>query len=89
MVKYGLAGRILLGPKGKTGPITLQVTMQVMDKSKNKVTSEPFPVSVTITKENPLSYFALVRDVTIPIKEGTTPQDYSIVVAFEKTKGAV
>lgn len=89
LVKYGLAGRILLGPKGKTGTITLPVTMEIMDKSKNKVKSEPFTVSVTITKENPLSYFSLVRDVTIPVKEGTNPQDYSIVVAFEKTKGAV
>jgi hypothetical protein len=89
LVKYGLAGRILLGPKGKPGTITLPATMQVMDKSNNKVTSEPFTVSVTITKENPLSYFALVRDVTIPVKEGSNPQDYSIVVAFEKSKGAV
>jgi hypothetical protein len=85
-VKFGIAGRILLGPKGKPGTITLPVTMQIFDKTKNKLRSEPFTVSVTITKENPLSYFAVVRDVAIPVKEGSTPQDYSISIAFEKTK---
>jgi hypothetical protein len=86
-VKYGVAGRVLLGPKGKPGTITLPVTMQVLDKAKNKVKSEPFTVTVTITRENPLSYFSLVRDVTIPVREGATPQDYSISIAFEKKGG--
>ncbi len=86
-VKYGIAGRVLLGPKGKPGTVTFPILMQVLDKAKNKVKAEPFTVTVTITKENPLSYFSLVRDVTIPVKEGTAPQDYSISIAFEK-KGA-
>ncbi|HZV21680.1 MAG TPA: hypothetical protein VE986_09060, partial [Hyphomicrobiales bacterium] len=85
-VKYGIAGRVLLGPKGKLGTITLPLTMQVYDKTRNKLKSEPFTVSVTITKENPLAYFAVVRDVVIPVKEGTLPQDYSISIAFEKPK---
>jgi hypothetical protein len=86
VVKYGVAGRVLLGPKGKPGTITLPVMMQVVDKTKAKVKQEPFMVSVTITKENPLAYFAIVREVTIPIKPGTMPTDYSITLAFEKTK---
>jgi hypothetical protein len=85
-VKYGVAGRVLLGPKGKPGTITLPVTMQIFDKVKGKLRSEPFTVSVTITKENPISYFSVVREATIPVKEGTVPQDYSISIAFEKTK---
>ncbi len=87
-VKYGVAGRVLLGPKGKPGTIALPVTMRVLDKAKGKLTSEPFTVNVTITKENPISYFAVVRDVSIPVKEGTVPGDYSITIAFEKQSGA-
>ena len=83
-VKYGIAGRVLLGPKGKPGPVTLPATMQVLDKAKGKLTSEPFTLGVTITRENPISYFAVVRDVTIPVREGTVPGDYSITIAFEK-----
>ena len=83
-MKYGIAGRVLLGPKGKPGTIALPVTMQVLDKTKGKLTAEPFTLNVTITRENPISYFAVVRDVTIPVKEGTVPSDYSITIAFEK-----
>jgi hypothetical protein len=83
-VKYGIAGRVVLGPKGKPGPVTLPATMQVLDKTKNRVTSEPFTLNVTITRENPISYFAVVRDVTIPVRDGTQPADYSISIAFEK-----
>ena len=36
-VKYGIAGRVLLGPKGKPGTVTLPAVMQVFDKAKNKV----------------------------------------------------
>jgi len=86
-VKYGVAGRVLLGPKGKPGVVTLPVVVQVLDKAKNKVKSDSFTVSVNITTQNPISYFALVRDVTIPVRDGTTPQDYTISIAFEK-KGA-
>jgi hypothetical protein len=85
-VKYGLAGRVVLGPKGKPGTITLPVTMLIFDKTKNQLKAEPFSVNVTITKENPISYFAVVRDVTIPVKAGTVPGDYSISIAFEKSK---
>lgn len=85
-VKYGIAGRVLLGPKGKPGSIALPVTMQIVDKTKNKVKSEPFIVNVEITRQNPISYFSVVRDVTIPVKEGATPQDYSVVLAFDKSK---
>ncbi|MGA7326439.1 MAG: hypothetical protein WBX25_18620 [Rhodomicrobium sp.] len=85
-VKYGIAGRVILGPKGKPGTITLPATMQVFDKASNKLKSEPFTVTVTISRENPLSYFAMVRDVNIPVKEGTVPGDYKITIAFDKGK---
>lgn len=88
-VKYGIAGRVVLGPKGKPGTITLSVRMQIYDKAKSKLKSEPFAVNVVITKENPISYFAVVREEIIPVKEGTVPQDYSISIAFEKAKPGV
>ncbi len=90
VVKYGIAGRVLLGPKGKPGTINLPVSMQIVDKTKAKVKGEPFVVSVIISKENPIAYFSLVRDITIPVKQGTLPTDYSVLLAFDKAKpGAV
>lgn len=83
-VKYGMAGRVVLGPKGKPGTISVPAIMQVYDKSGNKVKSDPISVSVTISRENPLAYFSLVRDVSIPLKEGAKPEDYTISLAFDK-----
>jgi hypothetical protein len=83
-VKYGIAGRVVLGPKGKPGSVDLPATMQVLDKAKGRLTSEPFTLNVVITRENPISYFAVVRDVTILVRDGTQPSDYSISIAFEK-----
>jgi hypothetical protein len=85
-VKYGIAGRVLLGPKGKPGPVVLPATMRVLDRTRNKLAAEPFTLNVTITRENPISYFAVVRDVSIPVREGTQPSDYSITIAFERTR---
>ena len=36
-MKYGFAGRVLLGPKGRPGPITLPLKVHVTDKSRNRV----------------------------------------------------
>lgn len=84
IVKYGFAGRVLLGPKGKAGTLTLPATVEVTDRSRNKLRAEKVSVVVSISKENPLSYFSLVRDISVPIKPGTQPQDYTISVAFDR-----
>ncbi len=86
-VKFGVAGRLQLGPKGKPGTVVLPATMQVFDKAQAPLKAEPLSLTVTITKENRISYFAVVRDVTIAIREGTQPGDYRIVIAFDKSKG--
>ena len=85
IVKYGFAGRVLLGPKGKAGTITLPATIEVTDNARNRIRSEKVSVVVSISKENPLSYFSLVRDISVPIKPGTQPQDYRVTVAFDRT----
>ena len=86
-IKYGIAGRLVLGPKGKPGTYTLPMTMQVFDKAKMQVRSEPITATVTVNRENRISYFAVIRDIAVPIKDGALPQDYSIVIAFDKNKG--
>jgi hypothetical protein len=85
MVKYGFAGRVLLGPKGKPGTITLPSTIEVIDNAGNKLRTEKVSVVVAISRENPLSYFSVVRDISVPVRPGTQPQDYRVVVAFDRT----
>jgi len=85
IVKYGFAGRVLLGPKGKPGTLSLPATIEVTDRARNKLRTEKVSVVVSISKEHPLSYFSFVRDIAVPIRPGTQPQDYTVTVAFDRT----
>lgn len=84
-VKYGFSGRILLGPKGRPGPITLPVSVFVTDEKRAKVANDKLTVDVNVSLENPIGYFSTVRTVTFDLTEGSRPGDYQVFVAFERT----
>lgn len=87
-VKFGFSGRVLLGPKGTPGPVSLPVSVFVTDANREKIQTEPVPVQTEITTEKPIGYFSAVRTVTFPIPEGARPADYKLFVAFEKAPPA-
>jgi hypothetical protein len=82
VVKYGLAGRVLLGPKGKPGPVTLPVSVKVSDADRRVIVKESTKVSTTIPQGNPVGYFSVVQEISIPVVMGTRVQDYKVFVAF-------
>lgn len=84
-VKYGFSGRILLGPKGRPGPITLPVSVFVTDEKRARLTNDKLTVDVNVSVENPIGYFSAVRTVTFDIPEGSRPGDYQVFVAFDRT----
>ena len=83
-VKYGFSGRILLGPKGRPGPITLPVSVFVTDEKRARLTNDKLTVDVNVSVENPIGYFSAVRTVTFDIPEGSRPGDYQVFVAFDR-----
>ncbi len=83
-VKYGFSGRILLGPKGRPGPITLPVLVFVTDEKRARLTTDKLTVDVNVSVENPIGYFSAVRTVTFDIPEGSRPGDYQVFVAFDR-----
>ena len=83
-IKYGFAGRVLLGPRGRPGPITLPATVQVTDRTRNVVSSQQVRLSVTINPGNPIGFFSIVREISIPLPAGTPPSDYRLFVAFDR-----
>jgi len=87
-VKFGFSGRVLLGPKGAPGPVTLPVSVFVTDANREKIQTEPVPVQTEITTEKPIGYFSAVRTVSFPIPEGARPADYKLYVAFDKGPAA-
>ena len=83
-VKYGFSGRVLLGPRGKSGPITLPVNITVTDAKKDKVAADKMKVETVVAVENPIGYFSAVRTVTFAIPEGTRPGEFEVNVGFER-----
>lgn len=83
-IKYGFSGRILLGPRGKSGPVELPVTIYVTDAKREKIASDTMKVDTTVAVENPIGYFSAVRTVTIPVPEGARPGEFEVFVGFDR-----
>lgn len=84
-VKYGFAGRVLLGPRGRPGRVKMPVKVHVTDKERNILSTQDFLIDVTIPNDNPVGYFSTVRDVSFPVQPGVIPSDYQLYVAFDRS----
>ena len=84
IVKYGFAGRVLLGPKGSPGTVTLGINVRVAGAQQNTLATDKMSVTTTIPLDAPAGYFSMVREIAFPIVVGTRPQDYKVFVAFER-----
>jgi hypothetical protein len=88
-VKYGFSGRVLLGQKGRSGRVTLPVTVFVTDAKRQKVATDAAKVTVDIAVDNPIGYFSMVRSVSFAVPEGSRPGEYEVYVSFDRnTPGA-
>jgi hypothetical protein len=87
VVRYGFAGRVLLGPKGQSGVVNLPVRVHVAGPDKKVLVKDAMKLTATIPAGNPVGYFSMVREVSFPVVVGSRPEDYKIFVAFDKPGG--
>jgi hypothetical protein len=85
-VRYGFAGRVLLGPKGAPGQVTMPISIKVADADRKVLANDSANVSTVIPTENPVGYFSMVKEITFPVSMGMRPEDYKVFVAFERTQ---
>ena len=83
-VKYGFSGRVLLGPKGQAGRVTLPVNVFVTDAKRERIAADKMMVSADVSVENPIGYFSQVKTVTFNIPQGTRPGEYEVFVGFQQ-----
>ncbi len=83
-VRYGFSGRVLLGPRGHPGNVTLPVNILVTDAKREKVTTDKMTVAVAVAVDNPIGYFSAVRSVTFDIPEGSRPGEFEVFVGFDQ-----
>lgn len=83
-VRYGFSGRVLLGPKGVSGPVRFPVNVFVADAKRDKIKTEKVEVASAVAVENPIGYFSAVQSVTFDVPEGTRPGEFEVYVGFER-----
>jgi hypothetical protein len=83
-VKYGFNGKVLLGPKGKAGSITLPATVTVVDGAKSTLKTEKVRVVVNVEAGATSGYFSEVREINLPLPIGVSPKNYRIYVGFDR-----
>ena len=86
VVKYGFAGRVLLGPKGAAGAVTLPVSIRVAGSDQKTLAADKMTITTTVPPGDPAGYFSMVREIAFPIQMGTRPEDYKVFVAFDRTQ---
>jgi hypothetical protein len=84
IVKYGFAGRVLLGPKGGPGTVTLGVNIRVAGAQQTTLATDKMNITATIPAGDPAGYFSMVREIAFPIVVGSRPEDYKVFVAFDR-----
>jgi len=88
-IKYGVSGRVLMGPKGTDGAINLPANLYVTRADGTKIETEPLSVAVELRRENPVDYFSVVRAISFEAEPGTSPSSYKLFIAFDRnTPGA-
>lgn len=83
-VKYGFAGRVLLGQRGQPGTIKLPLRIHVTDASRNIISSQTTTVSVNVAPGSLVGFFSAVGKISFAIESGTSPSQYQLYVAFDR-----
>lgn len=84
-VRYGFSGRVLLGPKGVSGPVKFPVNVFVTDAKREKIKTDKLSVDSSLAVENPIGYFSAVQSVTFEVPEGSRAGEFEIFVGFERS----
>lgn len=83
-IKYGFSGRVLLGPKGKAGSITLPAKVTVVDGARSTLKTEQVRIVANVAAGATAGYFSEVRQIELPVAPGSSPQAYRIYVGFDQ-----
>jgi hypothetical protein len=83
-VKYGFSGRVLLGPKGRSGNVSMPLTVFVTDAKREKVATAQVKIDVDVSLDKPIGYFSVVRSVTFAVPEGSRPGEFEVFVGFDR-----
>lgn len=83
-VRYGFSGRILLGPRGQSGPISLPINVFVADSKRERIATDQLRVDASVAVENPIGYFSAIRTITFDVPPGARAGEFEVYVGFDR-----
>ncbi len=84
-VKFGVSGRLLLGPKGKSGATSLPMLVYVTGPTGKKIMTQKLKVAVNVPAGKPFAYFSSVNRVTFTVPKNIPASKLRVYVAFDST----
>ncbi len=87
-VKYGFSGRVLLGPKGRSGLVSLPIRVALLDAQRATLHTEAIKLETAVTIDRPIGYFSTVKLLTFELPIGSRPGEFEILVGFERAQPA-
>lgn len=87
-IKFGFSGRLLLGPKGAPGSVTLPLTVSFAGKGDKVVWSKDYQVPVSIAPgEESKQFVHIADDLVYQFRPGEDPEVFRLYVSFKETEG--
>jgi hypothetical protein len=83
-VRYGFSGRVLLGPRGRSGTVSLPISVFVADSKRERIVSDKMKVEVGVAVEKPIGYFSMVRTISFNVPEGSRPAEFDVFIGLER-----
>lgn len=83
-VKYGFSGKVLLGPRGKSGTVSLPLTVFVTDAKRERIAMERLKIDVPVALDKPIGYFSTVREISFVVPEGSRAGEFEVFVGFDR-----
>lgn len=83
-VRYGVSGRVLLGPRGQTSTVSLPLNVYAADASRQRIANDTLRVDTQVAVDKPIGYFSVVRTLTFNVPPGSRAGDFRIYVAFDQ-----
>ncbi|MCX5481198.1 hypothetical protein OSH08_19515 [Kaistia geumhonensis] len=82
-VKVGVIGRVVAGPAGKAGPVTVPLRIAAVQGTDKMISSQLYKIQVTLAAPNLAGDFTKIdQTITLPIAPGNS--DYKIYVGFDE-----
>jgi hypothetical protein len=87
VIRVGMAGRVISGPTGYTGPATLPLRVVLVKNGTEVLYSQVHPVGATFAAgQASLPWTQVVEGVTVPYQDGTG--SFRLYIGFDEQAGA-